>query len=103
MSRERRSSRVVRVVPLTVEDEGRSFHACSAVINAHGALIVIPEFLAVGTPVTLINERNGARVEASIVWADSSDPPAGSSPAEYRLGVEFHDRVVGFWGEEYDD
>ena len=101
MSRERRSPRVVRVVPLIVEDEGRSFRAYSAVINAHGALIVIPELLSVGTSVTLINESSGARVEASIVWADSSDPPTESASPEYKLGVEFLDRADDFWGEEY--
>lgn len=99
----RRSPRVVRVVPLTLSlDDSISLQVRSAVINAHGALIISPEPIAEKTPVTLFNQNTGACVKGSVVWTDRTPSPLHSrSSAQFKLGIEFREQAAEFWGSDY--
>ncbi|HET7451822.1 MAG TPA: PilZ domain-containing protein [Thermoanaerobaculia bacterium] len=92
---QRRSPRVVRLVPLTLSDGDRTLEARSAVINAHGALILSPVSVTPGTTVALSNRRTGASIEGTVVW-EEPDPPTA-----YKLGVEFERPSPEFWGADY--
>ncbi len=105
---ERRSPRIVCAVPLTVSHSMSTFEAQSAVINAHGVLLVTPEPIPEGNSLTLINRRSGRRVEATVVFsgltplAPPSSPDEGSfSIPQYKVGVEFRQPMPEFWGSDY--
>gem|GEM_PF-6371302 len=62
----------------------------SAVINAHGALILCSEPIPEGTPSR--NEKTGKRVEASLVWtggavAQCHDTLRASAPSGLAQGL----------------
>jgi PilZ domain len=104
----RRSPRIVCAVPLTVSQGASILHAESVVINAYGALILSPEPISEGTPLTLVNQKTGARIEASVVWTGlvPLSPPSPSAESslpcpQYKLGVEFHRPAPEFWGSDY--
>lgn len=104
----RRSPRLVCAVPLTVLQSASTFDAGSAVISAHGALIISPEPIPEGTLLILLNRRTGARAEAEVAWTGLT-PLSRPSPSdhdslpcpEYKLGVEFHQPTPEFWGSDY--
>jgi hypothetical protein len=106
--KQRRSPRIVCAVPLTVSLGASILQAQSAVINANGALILSPEPIPEGIPLTLVNRTTGARVEGSVVWTGvvPLSPPwptaESSLPSpQYKLGVEFHRPAPEFWGSDY--
>ena len=92
---QRRSPRIVRLVPLTLTDGDRTVDAESAVINAHGALILSPAPFVLGTAVSLTNRRTAASIEGRIVW-EEVDPSAA-----FKLGIEFERPAPDFWGADY--
>lgn len=59
----RRSPRVVCGIPLILSLGSHSLPVRSAVINAHGALILCPEPIPEGTPIALFNDKTAKRVE----------------------------------------
>lgn len=83
------------MVPLTLSDGDRTVDARSAVINAHGALILSPIALVPGTAVVLANRRTGASIEGRVVW-EETDPQTA-----HKLGVEFDRPSPEFWGADY--
>ena len=95
-SEQRKSPRIVRLVPLSVSDGDQVLEAESAVISAHGALILSPRPIPPGTGVTLTNRRNGASVDGTVVWSGEEEP---GSP--FKLGVEFARAAAEFWGDDY--
>ena len=92
---QRKSPRIVRTVPLSISDVDQSVDGQSAVINAHGALILSPVFFIPGTAVSLTNRHTEAAIDGTVVWGES-DPPLG-----FKLGVEFAHAAPEFWGEDY--
>jgi hypothetical protein len=93
----RRSPRVVRRVPLRIEESnGRQHEGFSAVINTHGALLIADLNFPDDTVVLLENLLSGTRSRARVIWSSSQDGAAG-----FKLGVEFLDGV-DFWGDDYD-
>lgn len=104
----RRSPRVVCAVPLTVSQSMSIFHARTAVISLHGALVVSPEPISEGTLLTLVNQKTGARAKATVVWtgltplSTPSTPEDATLPSpEYKIGVEFRGPAPEFWGSDY--
>jgi len=92
----RQSSRVVRLVPLTLSDGDRSLAAQSQVINAHGALILAPQRFDLGSEVTVKNLRTGASASGTVVWIGDE-----AAPGPFKLGVEFQTPSAEFWGSDY--
>jgi hypothetical protein len=104
----RRSPRVVCVVPLKVSQPASILQAQTAVISAHGALILSPEPIPEGTPLLLVNQKTGTRLEASVVWTGLTPLSAPSDFSEtmfpcpqYKIGVEFQRPAPEFWGSDY--
>ena len=93
---QRKSPRIVRLVPLSISDGDRTVEAESAVISAHGALVLSPRPFIPGTEITLMNRRSGACIDGTIVWTGEEEP---GSP--FKLGVEFVRPSAEFWGEDY--
>jgi len=93
---QRKSPRIVRLVPLTLSDGDQTVEAQSAVISAHGALVLSPRSFSPGTELTLMNRRTGDCIDGTVVWAGDEEP---GSP--FKLGVEFSRPGGGFWGDDY--
>jgi hypothetical protein len=99
----RRTPRMVRSIPLTLSMGSHSLPVRSAVINAHGGLILCSEPIPEGTPVALFNDKTGKRVEASVVWAGVVTLSLASPTLfQFKIGVEFHGLGTGFWGPDYN-
>ena len=99
----RRTPRVVRSIPLTLSLRSHSLPVRSAVINAHGGLILCSEPIPEGTPVVLFNDKTGKRVEASVVWAGVVTLSLASPTLfQFKIGVEFHGLETAFWGPDYN-
>ncbi|MGA7622096.1 MAG: PilZ domain-containing protein [Candidatus Acidiferrales bacterium] len=96
-TRNRRSPRVVAVIPLEVHSSGESLEVTTAVINLHGALILSPVFWAEGTTLTIENKKTGLQIRGQIVWAGGKE-----RSGVHKLGVEFEAASQDFWGSQYD-
>lgn len=98
----RRTPRIVCQVPLTLKFGSHSLSVRSAVINAHGALILCPEPIPVGTWIALVNEKTGECAGASVVWTGVVNLSL-ASPAlfQFKIGVEFRQPDLEFWGSDY--
>lgn len=98
----RRSRRIVCSVPLTLSLGSHSLSARSAVINAHGALLLCPEPLPEGTAIALVNEKTEERAEASVVWTGLVTLSLASPTLfQFKIGIEFRQAATEFWGSDY--
>jgi hypothetical protein len=98
----RRTPRIVCGVPLNLTLGSHSLSVRSAVINAHGALILCSEPIPKGTRVALVNEKTGERAEASVVWTGVVNLSLASPTLfQFKIGVEFHQPAAEFWGSDY--
>lgn len=98
----RRSPRVVCGVPLLLSLGSHALAVRSAVINANGALVLCPEPIPEGTAIDLFNDKTGEHVEASVVWSGLVTLSLASPTLfQFKLGVEFRQPSVGFWGPDY--
>jgi hypothetical protein len=99
---QRRTPRVTCGIPLTLSLGSHSLPVRSAVINAHGALILCSEPIPEGTPVALFNDKTGERVEASVVWTGVVTLSLASPTLfQFKIGVEFRRLASDFWGTDY--
>jgi len=99
----RRTPRVVCGIPLTLSLGSHSLPVRSAVINAHGALILCSEPIPDGTSIALFNDKTGKRVEASVVWTGGVTLSLASPTLfQFKIGVEFHQFAEAFWGPDYN-
>jgi hypothetical protein len=99
----RRTPRVVCDIPLTLSLGSHSLPVRSAVINAHGALVLCSEPIPEGTPIVLFNDKTRERVEASVVWTGGVTLSLASPTLFYfKIGVEFRRLAAGFWGPDYN-
>lgn len=93
----RRSPRIVKRVPLRIDQGAGPLHdAYSAVINLHGALVIIEVPFPDDTVLVVENVFNGRKSRARVVWSAGDDDAAG-----FKLGLEFLDGI-DFWGDEYE-
>jgi hypothetical protein len=98
----RRTPRVVCNVPLVLSLDSHSLPVRSAVINAHGALVLCPEPIPEGTSIALFNEKTGERAEASVVWSGVVTLSLSSHTLfQFKIGVEFREPAANFWGSDY--
>jgi hypothetical protein len=99
----RRTPRVVCGIPLTLSLGSHSLPVRSAVINAHGALILCSEPIPEGTPIVLFSDKTGKRVEASVVWTGVVTLSLASPTLfQFKIGVEFRRPATDFWGPDYN-
>lgn len=97
MKEERRSRRIVARIPLRVQRVEKPQKATTAVINLHGAFILVPEEYPAGCQLEIKNEQTGLCVQGRVVWT------GGKDPAGYcKLGIEFESVALDFWGLSYD-
>ncbi|MGH9441194.1 MAG: PilZ domain-containing protein [Thermoanaerobaculia bacterium] len=92
---QRKSPRIVRLVPLLLSDDDQTVEAQSAVVSAHGALILSPRPFVPGRGVTVTNRQTRASIDGMVVWAGDGEPPLA-----FKIGVEFSRPAPEFWGEE---
>jgi hypothetical protein len=93
----RRSPRILKRVALRITGAGGTAHeSYSAVINAHGALLISPVEYPGGTIVLLENQRQGVTSRGRVIWSGGEEEGTG-----FKLGVELLDGV-DFWGRDYD-
>jgi len=72
-------------------------NATTAVINLHGAFILVPEEYPAGCQLEVKNEQTGLSVHGRVVWTGGKD-----SEGSYKLGIEFESVATDFWGLAYD-
>jgi hypothetical protein len=97
MKEKRRSRRIVAQIPLRVRRVEDPQNATTAVINLHGAFILVPEEYPAGSHLEIKNEQTGLGVHGHVVWSGGKD-----SAGCYKLGIEFESVAAGFWGLAYD-
>lgn len=100
---QRRTPRVVCVLPLTLSLDSHPLPVRSAVINAHGALILCPEPIPEGTSIALFNDKTGEHAEASVVWSGVVTLSLSETTLfQFKIGVEFCQPAAEFWGSDYN-
>ncbi len=90
----RRSQRVLIRVTVTLHleaPEKRSVKAHTSNVSAHGALLICPENLPLGTRFVL--EHNGSRERQACHIARHAKHTQGG----FEVGVEFENPAPGFW------
>jgi hypothetical protein len=97
MKENRRSRRIVAQIPIRVQRVTKPQNATTAVINLHGAFIIVPEEYTAGSQLEIKNEQTGLCVNGRVVWTGGKD-----SSGRYKLGIEFESVASGFWGLAYD-
>jgi hypothetical protein len=97
MKENRRSRRIVAQIPIRVQRVTKPQNATTAVINLHGAFIIVPEEYPAGCQIEVKNEQTGLCVNGRVVWSGGKD-----SAGSYKLGIEFESVATGFWGLAYD-
>jgi len=92
----RRSPRILSRVRLRLESEETGVcDATTAVINAHGALVLAPVSFPEESRIRITNIDRGSRGAFRVVWRGE---PAGSL---HKLGVEMLAPDRYFWGISY--
>lgn len=100
---QRRTPRLLRLIPLTLSLGSHSLAVQTAVISANGALILSSEPVPAGTPIGLLNPKTGELVEGWVVWTGLVTlSPNSPSLFQFKLGVEFLLPAAEFWGSDYD-
>jgi hypothetical protein len=97
MKEQRRSRRIVAIVPLEIDSNGDVLPASTAVINLNGALILSAVNWPPGSDLAIRNPGTGREVRGRVVWSGTQDPARS-----YKLGIEFYSASPEFWGESYD-
>lgn len=95
---QRRSQRIVLSVQLLVTGKlpnsaPISEHASTAIVNAHGALILLREPVTIGQVLVLQNLTTTEEINCTVVDVDVSSGAAG----EQEVGVEFAEECPRFW------
>jgi len=93
----RRSQRVDLRVPVRLTVHGGSFETSTVLVSRHGALVLHPFALPVGTRLMLRHLLNGQERTFRVVWAW----PDGDSEG-FKLGLEMLETTSGFWGPAYE-
>ncbi len=100
---QRRTPRVVCAMPLILSLGPLSLPVRSAVISAHGALILCPEPIPEGASIALFNNKTSEHAEASVVWSGAVTLSLSSTTLfQYKIGVEFREPAADFWGSDYN-
>jgi len=94
---ERRSPRVLLRIAVRLAQEGLSRDAETAVVNRHGALLLVREACAEGVTLELTNLESGRSASFRVVWS-GGEGPRGLS----KLGVTLLEPIEDFWGPDYD-
>ena len=94
----RRSPRVTLNIPLHIEAHDCSCSGHTAVVNRHGALILVPARFPEGCELEVWNLHNGTHGRARVVWYGGED-----LPGLHKEGIELIDPHPAFWGSEYDE
>lgn len=92
----RRSTRLSRRIPIVITslDPAHNFSGKyeTAVVNAHGCGILVPEMLEKGTPVAVELISSGRSKNARVVLAITI-----AEGASWLLGLEFESPAGNFW------
>jgi len=94
---ERRSPRVLLRIAVRLILDGVPRDVETAVVNRHGALLLVKEDRAEGETLELTNLESGRTASFRVVWS-GGEGPRGLS----RLGVTLLDPIEDFWGPDYD-
>jgi|SRR5580704_4509057 hypothetical protein len=97
MREQRRSRRILASIPLEIEWDGEPQPALTGAINLNGALILSPVNLPVGSDLRIKNPDTVLQTRGRVVWCGNLD-----STGWYKLGVEFRDSSLEFWGDRHD-
>ena len=93
----RRSKRVLLKLPIAVWDEHAALlRAHTAVVNDHGALILVPRPLPADTVIMVLNQESGKTALCRVVWCGGED-----LPGLHKVGIELMGDSRQFWGEPY--
>ncbi len=93
VSERRRSSRVARVLPLSLHTGQRTLPVQTIDINDEGALVASPEALSRKFGVVLANPSSGKRAPGRVVRC-----AMGDVPGTFEVAIEFIERSPAFWG-----
>lgn len=92
----RRSPRVLAQIPIQVCGEGPLCQGVTAVVNRHGALILVWGHYEMGAVIQVENLSNGDLASCRVVW-DGGQEMNGQD----KLGVELMEDKPDFWGVDY--
>jgi hypothetical protein len=87
---------MVARVPLSVQPVDPPVDSVTAVVNLHGALILVPIPYPMGTTLEINNHQTGLMTHGRVIWVE---PDASG---QHKIGVEFESVVEGFWGDSYN-
>ena len=94
----RRSQRIFLKVPLVVwGDLGQPIRAHTAVVNQHGALILLPRPFASERLLKVLNQDSGESVLCRVAWDGGEE-----LPGLFKLGIEILGEALHFWGSSYE-
>ena len=92
----RRSLRVLAQIPILITGEGPLHNGHTAVVNRHGAMVLVPENYPLGTIVEIKNLASSQCAKCEVVWLGGED-----RPGTYKLGIELQEELPEFWGVDY--
>ncbi len=96
MTETRRSPRVLASIPILVAGEGPLYKGHTAVVNRHGALILVPTPYPVNATVEIQNQETSESAKFRVVWLGGLQ-----RPGLYKIGVELLEERPDFWNVDY--